>query len=169
MNRPNRRGFTLVELLVVITIIGMLMGLLLPAVQAAREMGRRNTCVSNTKQITLASAGFEAARKSFPGYRNAISFMTGSGTAAVSWAPMLLPYLDRSDLWNACRTSGGTWQVLMKLMYCPSDPPASTGIPTAPAPIRPTAWSSAIRQRAPPSPAWAWTSSAAIRVPTTPC
>lgn len=65
-NVKPSHGFTLVELLVVIAIIGVLVALLLPAVQAAREAARRNTCTNNLKQIGLAIINFEAAKKSFP-------------------------------------------------------------------------------------------------------
>ena len=62
----ERRGFTLVELLVVIAIIATLIGLLLPAVQAARESARRSTCSSNIRQMGFALLGYESARRSFP-------------------------------------------------------------------------------------------------------
>src|SRR5690348_7497333 len=66
MKPRARTGFTLVELLVVIAIIGVLVALLLPAVQAAREAAHRTTCVNNVKQMGLGAANYESARKTFP-------------------------------------------------------------------------------------------------------
>ena len=65
--RNKLRGFTLVELLVVISIIGMLMALLLPAVQAARESGRRTQCLNNMRNVSLAATLVVTAKGSFPG------------------------------------------------------------------------------------------------------
>ncbi|MBN2580381.1 MAG: DUF1559 domain-containing protein [Pirellulales bacterium] len=100
----RRKGFTLVELLVVISIIGMLVGLLLPAVQSAREAGRRITCTNNQHQLGLAMMNYESSKGSFPGYVNQL---TGNdlqtnrpGVAKVSWLIPLLPNLENMSLYN---------------------------------------------------------------------
>ena len=136
MNRRKRRAFTLVELLVVITIIGMLMSLLLPAVQAAREAARRSVCSNNLKQLTLATLNFESAQNKLPGY---INYRGKDESAAAdemnfSWIAMLFPFMDRMDLWRELQDphipmTGKQW-VDMEVMVCPSDAPISdTGTP----------------------------------------
>ena len=124
--QKRKQGFTLVELLVVITIIGMLMALLLPAVQAARESGRRATCMNNQKNVSLALLNYESARKAFPGLLNTVikdPDLTDTTDAAlnVSWLVTLFPYLERNDLWEEWSQPSGSLQVpRLALLSCPS-------------------------------------------------
>ena len=96
----NRGGFTLVELLVVIAIIGTLVGLLLPAVQSAREAARRSACTNNMKQLGLGVLNFESARKRLP----AASSGTGTSSTATiggySWICAILPFLEETNLYT---------------------------------------------------------------------
>ncbi len=88
--RPPLHGFTLVELLVVITIIGILIALLLPAVQAAREAARRIQCANNLKQIGLAVHIFNEANKALP--------PAGiNGRGGVTWAACIMPYIEQAS------------------------------------------------------------------------
>ncbi len=86
----GRRGFTLVELLVVIAIIAILVLLLLPAVNAAREAARRSQCVNNVKQLGLAVLGYESARGEFP-----IGATVAEGSL---WSAYILPYMEDDNL-----------------------------------------------------------------------
>ncbi|MEM7315659.1 MAG: DUF1559 domain-containing protein, partial [Planctomycetota bacterium] len=99
-------GFTLVELLVVIAIIGILVALLLPAVQTAREAARRIQCVNNLRQIGLATASFESNIRSFPPARLEArpgEFATYCAGLEPSWLVRIMPYLEEKtqyDNWD---------------------------------------------------------------------
>ncbi len=99
----KRGGFTLVELLVVIAIIGILVGLLLPAVQTAREAARRMSCQNNLKQIVLASHNYESANKQLPAAWRKPA-MTGDGWSAQA---RLLPYIEQLGLDSAISYAAG--------------------------------------------------------------
>jgi prepilin-type N-terminal cleavage/methylation domain-containing protein/prepilin-type processing-associated H-X9-DG protein len=100
-----RVGFTLVELLVVIAIIGTLVGLLLPAVQAAREASRRSTCSNNLKQISLALHNYNDARKTLPPQATSATFQTMKGTTqfleGYGWPLLVLPYMERTEVFTS--------------------------------------------------------------------
>ncbi|MGE0757018.1 MAG: DUF1559 domain-containing protein [Pirellulaceae bacterium] len=106
MVRAKPRAFTLVELLVVIAIIGILVSLLLPAVQAAREAARRSQCVNNLKQLGLASHNYHDVFKSFP-----MNYARTAGNAhyadpvnpshrSTSWMVQILPFIEQQALYN---------------------------------------------------------------------
>ncbi len=108
-----KRGFTLIELLVVIAIIGVLVGLLLPAVQQAREAARRISCRNNLKQLGLAIANHENTLKFFP---SAFDVDTSKGktyyndTLRVGFLVRLLPYLEELALADACSSLTRSWE-----------------------------------------------------------
>ena len=134
---PLRHGFTLVELLVVIAIIGVMVGLLLPAVQAAREAGRRSACQNKLKQLALAMHNFESAQKAFPS-----NYQGGRvGTQWDHWnclnaTYMILPSMEEESLYGrmtAARSDTHFWTNLagltrrkMPALTCPSDEPPTT-------------------------------------------
>jgi prepilin-type N-terminal cleavage/methylation domain-containing protein len=131
--RSRPIGFTLVELLVVIAIIGVLVALLLPAIQAAREAARRAQCQNNLKQIGLACLNYESAKKTLP-YGNLIGDYSSATPLYAGWTVEILPFAEQTAL-KALYVSGAvmdnpTDANIKKLrespvpMYtCPSDLP----------------------------------------------
>ena len=97
-SETHRRAFTLVELLVVIGIIGILVGLLWPAVQQIRETARRITCANNLRQQSLATLAYESAHMHFPA-----GFQLPGGTM---WTALLLPFLEQDNLYYGLNLNG---------------------------------------------------------------
>src|SRR4051812_40425452 len=129
MNRHRRRAFTLAELLVVIAIIGTLVALLLPAVQSARESGRRAKCVNNLHNLSLACLIYESAKKTLPpGSINA----TAEKKNGLGWPALILAHIEESALAQQAltqyRIEGDAYtsnvtvnELRLALDVCPSD------------------------------------------------
>jgi len=143
--RWSRAGFTLVELLVVIAIIGILVALLLPAVQAAREAARRMSCSNNLKQLALGLHNYHDTHKKFPalGYTGINGAPgIGAGNWPYAWTIPSLPFVEQQPLYDQmqmqARPAGGglptpwstannawensNWKVDIPAFICPSDP-----------------------------------------------
>jgi prepilin-type N-terminal cleavage/methylation domain-containing protein len=99
VNRLGQSGFTLVELLVVITIIGILIALLLPAVQTAREAARKIQCAANFKQVGLALHSYNSAKGYFPPSEFCHN-TKGGAPMYFSWAIYIMPYLDQQAVYD---------------------------------------------------------------------
>ena len=145
---PSKRAFTLVELLVVITIIGILIALLLPAVQAAREAARRMQCTNNFKQVALAMHSYHGSAGCFPPGM----FAVPSNTKPFywGWQTYLLPHMEQSSLYDqidfgaaSCyfdsSTTGGRTMsnrticnTVISAFLCPTDPQGKEGICVSP-------------------------------------
>src|SRR5258708_2800626 len=119
MSRPTRRGFTLVEVLVVITIIAMLMAILLPAITKSKESARRLQCINNSSQIGKAIMQYAMDKQRLPGSANP---MPGNAAVPVGWVPLLLPMIERSDLYKLLTPTNSTLpDSTIALLICPSD------------------------------------------------
>lgn len=150
----NTAGFTLVELLVVIAIIGTLAGLLLPAVQAAREAARRNSCFNNVKQIAVAIHNYESAYQRFPAGAETLRVVASTSCfttridgkaithydARAPWSVYVLPFLDDQSRYDQFRLNSSFAYTNNSAMAnnsnqfqpnaafeCPSDPASALG------------------------------------------
>src|SRR5262249_33470304 len=129
-DRPSRRrGFTLIELLVVIAIISMLIGLLLPAVQKAREAANRISCANNLHQLGLAMHNYEGVYGMLPPDR--------LPNARATWAVLILPFVEEDNIyrqwslpWTYYQQTDLARLSAVKIYFCPSRRTASTS-PTA--------------------------------------
>lgn len=135
VQRLSRDGFTLVELLVVIAIIGVLVALLLPAVQAAREAARRTQCNNNMRQLTLAVHNFHDTNLVFPASQDQWVNSKGA-TIGCSWHTRILPFIEQQAVyqlynfdaaWDDTATNAvpqtGVVCTKIKGFLCPSAPP----------------------------------------------
>jgi len=133
----DRSGFTLVELLVVISIIAMLAGLLLPAINAAREAGRRAQCISNQRQVAFALINHDANKGAFPPLRGPLrptafygnpSWPNPAGwppeeVATLTWVAFLLPFMEQNTAWtqiNSGIVETSLYDLVLPIMQCKS-------------------------------------------------
>lgn len=136
LSNTSRRGFTLIELLVVISIIATLMALILPAIQSAREAGRRTQCLNNLKNITLAAISFAEAHRgvlpasgTYPGLDLDADGLKETIYPSHSWALDLLPYMDQTAVYERWTLGSGfnvggnvaVGQYNFEVLTCPND------------------------------------------------
>ncbi len=124
----QKRAFTIVELLVVIAIIVLLVGLLMPAVQSAREAGRRTTCINNQRQLAMAVIQYDTARQVLPPARREGADSAGN-LIYLNWVVSILPALEQDGLYKEIRTRGfpvdadsdyGLEEIHLEMIVCPS-------------------------------------------------
>lgn len=130
-------AFTLVELLVVISIIGVLLLMVLPAVQMVREAGRRTSCANKVRQLALALMSYESAHEQLPIGLRSFEFAVGSSSTQIeangmTWITRILPFVEQNTMWEHAmedyradpipfRSHRGM-QTVLQVVSCPSDP-----------------------------------------------
>jgi prepilin-type N-terminal cleavage/methylation domain-containing protein/prepilin-type processing-associated H-X9-DG protein len=123
----TRRAFTLVELLVVITIIGILIAMLLPAIYGAIRRARQVSCINNMRQVTIATTGYSIQRGKYPGYLNQ------QGGRVAPWTVAVIANLGRvdvADIWDDPAVADAALpRVVVSIFQCPANPPAQHTTP----------------------------------------
>jgi prepilin-type processing-associated H-X9-DG protein/prepilin-type N-terminal cleavage/methylation domain-containing protein len=149
VSRPiPRTAFTLIELLVVLAILGLLLGLLLPAVQKVRETAARLQCRNNLKQMGLALHNYHDTQKTFPpGYLAVVSYSDGATDTLPGWgwAAIVLPYLEQDNLARQLNfqqpvRNSPAIQTVLQVYLCPSDLPPPAAFPVPDAFSNPVTW-----------------------------
>ena len=129
--KSKRTAFTLVELLVVIAIIGILIGMLLPAVQSVREAARRTACANNMRQMALACLNHESALMRLPVGHHAVDMRPVGGDLDPwdywGWRTHILPFIEQKSLFDEFDLSqrpveNGFFSTDIPMFVCPSDP-----------------------------------------------
>jgi prepilin-type N-terminal cleavage/methylation domain-containing protein/prepilin-type processing-associated H-X9-DG protein len=132
MKPHSRQGFSLIELLVVLSLIAALVGLLVPAVQKAREVANRNACQNNLRQMALALHHYQDGQGSLPaGYVAAAPYTDGASDTSPGWGwgALILPYIEQGNLANSVDftlpiedpKNGPAIKTVVKSYLCPSD------------------------------------------------
>jgi len=128
-----RRGFTLVELLVVIAIIGVLIGLLVPALQRIRAAAHRAQCTNNLRQVALAVLHYHDQERRLPYNTFGDKYGGGPNSKAWSWLARLVPYVEQEAIYRQggiptkTLTGSGVANRMMSVFLCPSDPSSASG------------------------------------------
>lgn len=150
--RTIRRGFTLIELVVVLAVLALLIALLIPAIQSSREASRRATCRHHLRQLGLALHGYHDAHGTVPPTFIIVQPQPAPGEKGFwGWGTMLLPYLDQAALYRRLSPNGEQgWatiaftsagrvrdgaEVALPVFRCPSSPLASRSVAVGPAPL----------------------------------